>query len=354
MRFISNLRRNLHFFKYNVKPFRPRMVLSHVWRRLRSRTGGRQGFRIIDLALTYNCNFTCEHCSALTMVRDAPVLTLDDYREIVRQAKDLDVLSWNLTGGEPLLLDWLEDLIPILEPSTHYISVQTNCALLDKERAERLARLGVNCITTSLDSVDEGTHDAFRGFPGSYEQVLRAVKIAHDAGMQALIGTLVTHQNLRSRELERLIELGNEHGAIVLFNLAVPCGRWQGRHEFVLHGDDRQYLLDLMARYPMTSTDHEIGRNKVGCPAGMEKVYITPYGDVIPCPFIHVSFGNIHETPLVEIVERMHNIPYFNSYQNICVAAEDLEFHEKVMQKLPCTGNRLPVFYSEIFGPPDE
>ncbi len=36
-----------------------------------------------------------------------------------------------------------------------------------------------------------------------------------------------------------------------------------------------------------------MGRNKIGCPAGMEKIYITPYGDVIPCPFIHIGFGNI-------------------------------------------------------------
>lgn len=347
---LSTLIRKYHFFTYNVRPFRPTMVATHAWKRLMSALNLRKGFRIIDLALTYACNLKCQHCSAMVMKQRAPHLTLDDYAEIVRQAKLLDNLSWNITGGEPLLVDWLEDLIPVLEPGRHYISIQTNCSLLNEKRARLLAGLGVNCITTSLDSIDQDEHNQFRGSPTSYQEVFQGVRNAKRAGMGVLIGATITHQNLRSPQLVRLIERANQVGAIFLFNLAIPCGKWSGQSDFLLRGDDREYLRGLLRRYPRTSTDHEVGRNAVGCPAGVEKLYITPFGEVIPCPFIHVSFGNVRQTPLVEIVKRMQRVDEFSQYQPVCIAAEDSDFQARVLEKIPGAGPPYPVDHEQLYG----
>jgi MoaA/NifB/PqqE/SkfB family radical SAM enzyme len=81
---------------------------------------------------------------------------------------------------------------------------------------------------------------------------------------------------------------------------------------------------------------------------GVEKVYITPYGDVIPCPFIHVSFGNVRETPLTAIVQRMREVPRFGKYQDICVAAEDEEFQQKVMERVYDDGLPRPAPYERV------
>jgi MoaA/NifB/PqqE/SkfB family radical SAM enzyme len=149
--------------------------------------------------------------------------------------------------------------------------------------------------------------------------------------MSVLIGGVVTHQNLRSKDLEDLIKLANSLGAVFLFNIATPSGHWHDNQAVLLRADDRDYLYKLMHKYPLTSTDHEPNRNEVGCPAGTEKIYITPYGDVIPCPFIHLSFGNVRQTSLIEIVQKMRKVSQFGSYPKICVAGEDREFHQKVM-----------------------
>jgi MoaA/NifB/PqqE/SkfB family radical SAM enzyme len=272
------------------------------------------------------------------MRKDEAVLGLSDYRRIVEQAEDMDNLSFNITGGEPLLWDGLDALIPVLKPEKHYISIQTNGLLLTKERAIRLADLGVNCITTSLDSPNRNVHNRFRGSKQSYDGVLDAVKHGKKAGMQVLVGTTVTHGNLRSTELVEVIRLVNSLGAICLLNLAVPCGNWEGNRDVVLRGTDRDYLMELMDRFPATSTDHEPGRNEKGCPAAMEKVYITPYGDVLPCPFIHVSFGNIRTGRLQDIVAKMRQVPFLTGYPKICVAAEDPFFHREVLSKLKGPG----------------
>lgn len=348
-RTIANIRRRLIFLKYGLSPFRFSLVASHTLKRFASKLGVQRGFRIIDLAVTYQCNFACQHCSAEALNQDKPVMTLDHYREIVEQARALDVLSWNITGGEPLLVPWLDDLIPILKPATHYISVQTNGMLLTPARARQLAKLGVNSITTSVDAFDPGEHNAFRGHPNAHQETFLGIANARATGMQVLVAGVVTHQNLRSEKFKRLIEQANAAGAIFLFNLAVPCGNWSDNVDVTLRGTDREYLLELMDLYPATSTDHEVGRNAVGCPAGMEKIYITPFGDVIPCPFIHVAFGNVREVPLTEIVSRMQKTSYFGNYQPVCLAAEDQDFQKNVLAKVRASCTRAPVSYKEIF-----
>ena len=347
---IPELKRQFHYLRYNLKPFRFRLILTHTLKRLSSALGKQRGFRIIDLAITYRCNQFCQHCSAHPLIQDAPTLTLEEYRRIAAEAETLDLLSWNITGGEALLVDWLEDLIPILKPEIHYISVQSNCMALSEKRARRLAKLGVNCITTSLDSVHPEEHDTFRGVAGAYQKTLEGISNARRAGMQVLVGGTVTHQNIRSQDLRRLIEKANDEGAIFLYNLAVPCGKWTTNSDVILRGHDREYLRQLLARYPKSSTDHEVGRNAIGCPAGMEKMYITPYGDVIPCPFIHVRFGNVKEASLPEIVKRMRSVSFFSQYQKVCIAAEDTQFHTQVLQRVAQQEGGCPVWYKNIFG----
>lgn len=327
------------------------MVKHHVLKRLTSLIKPGHGFRIIDLAVNYDCNLSCEHCSAKVLKRQASHLNLSDYRDIVRQARELDNLSFNITGGEPLLWGDLDRLIPALEPERHYISIQTNGYLLTRKRADELSKLGVNCITTSLDSADRDTHNRFRGNPESYDRVLDAVNHAKEAGMRVLVGGTVSHDNLRSKDLEDLIRLVNSLGAIFLFNLAVPCGNWANHDAMVLRNDDRAYLARLMDKYPATSTDHEPGRNAIGCPASMEKIYITPYGDVLPCPFIHISFGNVKQARLRDIVGQMRKNPYLKGYPSICVAAEDQGFHRRVLHHINSPlGRPLPVDYRELRG----
>ena len=349
MSLLSTIKRRFYFARYAIWPFHPQLFLRHSFTRFKSILGLHKGFRVIDIALLYDCNFKCEHCSALIMKKDRPVMNLDNYKHIVQQEKALDVLAWNITGGEPLMIDWLEDLIVTLQPHRHFIAVQTNCSLLTKEKAQKLAKLGVNCITTSLDSLSPETHDQFRGFSGSHQKVFEGIRFARQAGMQTLVAITVTHQNLRSQDLIDVIKATNKEGAICLFNIAVPCGEWRGNKEIILRGDDREYLRDIMKRFPMTSTDHEIGLKNIGCPAGVEKIYITPYGDVIPCPFIPVTFGNVLEEPLTDIVKNMQSFPEYSQYQHICIAAEDEDFQKNVLDKAYTEHQSYPVCYKKIY-----
>ena len=57
----------------------------------------------------------------------------------------------------------------------------------------------------------------------------------------------------------------------------------------------------------------------LGCNA-VNRLYITPKGDVLACPFLHVKLGNIYEQSLKEIVDYGFSIKYFSDYQDLCLA----------------------------------
>ena len=61
--------------------------------------------------LTYRCPLRCVYCSNPTdWNRHADALTTDDWLRVFREAEALGVVQLNLTGGEPLLRDDLEQL----------------------------------------------------------------------------------------------------------------------------------------------------------------------------------------------------------------------------------------------------
>jgi len=76
-------------------------------------------------------------------------------------------------------------------------------------------------------------------------------------------------------------------------------------------------------------------------------VSITKYGDIMPCPYIHVSLGNFFDEPLKDIIERGLKIKHFGKHVDTCLIAEDRDFIHKYVVKT--YGRTLPVPYTEIF-----
>jgi MoaA/NifB/PqqE/SkfB family radical SAM enzyme len=86
----------------------------------------------------------------------------------------------------------------------------------------------------------------------------------------------------------------------------------------------------------------------LGCIAVKRMVSITKYGDVMPCPYIHVSLGNFFEEPLKNIIERGSRISYFGRYVDTCLIAEDRRFiRDYVADRI--YGKPLPVPHTEVF-----
>ena len=63
----------------------------------------------------------------------------------------------------------------------------------------------------------------------------------------------------------------------------------------------------------------------IGCTT-VNRIYITPVGDVLACPYVHIKIGNVFEKSLKEITDYGFRIKHFRNYSDKCLAGEDLNF----------------------------
>ena len=309
-----------------------------------------ESIAILQFQYDYKCNFACEHCdiTRLRSKKSDRFFTIDDVRELSRQADEMGLAHLVITGGEPLVFPDFDEIVKAIDPQKFYITSDTNGWYLDAERARHLKSIGVDKIQLSLDSLSAVEHDEFRHKRGSHERALKAIDACHDAGLNIIIATVVTKQRIRSQEFIDFLEFARKKGVAVFVTYAKPVGAWEGRYDLLIDKDDMNYLRELEKKYNVfTHLTPSYGLN-LGCIAVKRMVSITKFGDVMPCPYIHVSLGNFFEEPLKDIIERGMKIKCFREYIDTCLVAEDRNFINNYEAK-KIYGKPVPVPYSEVF-----
>jgi len=310
-----------------------------------------ESIAILQFQYDYRCNFRCQHCD-ITGLRDNKrekrFFTPNDVKELSRQADEMGLAQIVITGGEPLIFPDFDEVVKAINPQKFWIVSDTNGWFLDEKRAKHLKSIGVDKIQLSLDSFNAKEHDEFRRRSGSHERCLRAIDAALNAGLNLIIQTVVTKQRIRSQEFIDFLEFLNDKGVGVFVTYAKPVGEWEGNYDVLINRDDMDYLRELEKKYNVfTHLTPAYGLN-LGCIAVKRMVSITKWGDVMPCPYIHVSLGNFFEEPLKDIIERGLKIKYFGKYVDTCLIAEDRKFINDYETK-KIYGKPLPVSYSEVF-----
>lgn len=309
-----------------------------------------ESIAIIQFQYNYACNFRCQHCSVKRFQgkNNARKFTIADVKALFKQADEMGLARVTITGGEPLLFKDLDELVAAIDPNKFYINCDTNGWLLDKERALHLKSIGVDRVQISLDSFNADEHDSFRSAPGSYDRVMKAVDIALETDLAIFMQTVVTKQRLYSEEFINYIEYFNNKGIGVFVSYAKPVGSWENKFDMLVDKDDMAYMVSLEKKYNVfTHLTPGYGLH-MGCIAIKGMFSVTQYGDVLPCPYIHTSIGNVFDEPLEKIVKRGLDIKYFGEYRDTCLIAEDRHFINKyVVERI--YDKPLPVPCSRVF-----
>lgn len=341
--FLLNLR-------YAFRPGKPLLTLRLAKTLFASVILRKPPLRYVDFALDFGCNLKCDHCFATSLRREGlRKLSIGEYRDIADQCMKLGTVNFSFQGGEPLLFDNLYEIIKAFRPERNLISVTTNGTLLNDARVKELKVAGVDILTVSLDSSKAEEHDAFRGVPGSFEKTVNGIRLALKEGLRVTLGCVVTHGNLRSEGISGLIRMAEEMKVVLYIILPVPAGRWARKDDILLTEDDLAYIDGIVGKYRYLRTDFQANLGGYGCGAIKEILYITPYGDVLPCPFIHISIGNVMEEPIASIRERGLGNRYFKAYHNRCLASTDAEFIKTYLSRT-FHSPKLPLKWDEAFG----
>ena len=309
---------------------------------------GEYGLQLVELNYQNMCNFKCEHCFSKNLDSGKRSLTVKDVKKLADQAHELGVWQWHLQGGEPMVWEDLDDVLEAINPERFHVFITSNGWLLTKDKAEKLARSGVDKVSVSIDSFNAEKHDAFRHQPGAYDRAVQALFNVKEAGMQANINTCVTHQNVQSQELLNIIEFARDSGFTILFLIATSSGAWAGKTDMLINEADRKYLERLKKKYPFVHRDiYPLFNHDWGCRTMNGLVYITPEGDLLSCPFIHIKIGNILDEPLKDILTRGWKVKHFRDFNDKCLAGEDQNFIGKYMSK--AIGKKGTVPFDDAF-----
>lgn len=311
-----------------------------------------ESIAIVRVEYDYTCNFSCQHCCIRGFQtgnnRGKRSFTPADIHELARQADALGLAHFVITGGEPLVFPDFDEIVKAIDPQKFYITSDTNGWLLDEKRAKHLKSIGVDKIQLSLDNLIPSEHDAFRRKPGSHARAMSAIDAAKKAGLQIIIQTVVWKQRVRSQELIDFLEFGKKNDIGIYISYAKPVGAWEGKFDVLCSKADMDYIRGLEKKYNVfTHLTPSYGLD-LGCIAVKRMISLTKYGDVMPCPYIHISLGNFFTEPLKDIIDRGMSIKWFAKHTDTCLSAVDRTFIREVEAK-KLYGKQPPVPYSEVF-----
>jgi len=108
-------------------------------------------------------------------------------------------------------------------------------------------------------------------------------------------------------------------GFLIQFIVPKPSGGWLGKFEQAFTENDLNIIRKKVNLYnndknykdypAILSQAVEEDENHFGCTAGgVDRFYINAKGDVQPCEFLNISFGNIQDENFLKIYERMRNV----------------------------------------------
>jgi len=298
--------------------------------------------------ITQACDLACVHCRASAQPDRHPMeLTTSEGKRLIDQIANLKVPVFVLTGGDPLKRPDIFELIGHARTMGVRVSLTPSATpLLTREMVVRLKQAGLARLAVSMDGACAGTHDAFRGMPGSFARTLDAIRWANENGLPVQINTTFSRRNVA--EIDDLVAL-MESLQITLWSVffLVPTGR--GKLSDLLNAEEfeqifaRLYTLSKTASFDIKTTEAQhyrrfllqqrvaerksgtepassqqkaadaIGRAPRGLNDGKGFVFVSHTGEVFPSGFMPLSAGNVRQQELAAIYR---DSPLFRSLRD--------------------------------------
>src|SRR5216684_574565 len=152
----------------------------------------------LRISVTDRCNFRCVYCMPkevfgreYAFLERSQLLSLEEIARVANVFAQLGVRTVRITGGEPLVRRNVEHLVELLAQIPNLeLALTTNGALLP-QKAEALARAGLDRVTVSLDSVDDATFRALNDVDFPVDRVLEGIAAAAAAGLRVKVNAVV-------------------------------------------------------------------------------------------------------------------------------------------------------------------
>ncbi len=263
-----------------------------------------------QIGLTSACPQNCSYCYNKNRV--GRQMDTETIKRVITELKKMGVVWLGFTGGEPLLN---KDIVDIVK------SAGNDCALklfttgtnLTEQLASDLREAGLLYVSVSLDHWQEDEHDRARGCQGAYKTALRALDIFKNTeGIHISVSAVVSKDMLQKNQVEEFIQFLlklNIHE--VWLSEAKPSGEAFWKKDAVITAEEQRHLIELQDKYNKSGKvtinylGHFESKEHFGCNAGNKMVYVDAFGEVSPCVFTPMTFGNVRDKSVQAIFSEM-------------------------------------------------
>ncbi len=197
--------------------------------------------RDLRISVTDRCNFRCTYCMPkevfgpdFTFLGRGDLLSYEEIARLTRIFVAHGVEKVRLTGGEPLVRRDLDSLVRMLRnvEGLRDLTLTTNGSLL-RAQAQKLKDAGLQRITVSLDSLDDGVFKEMNDVGVPVATVLDGIAAAAEAGLHPIKINAVVQRGVNDHTIVELARHFRGSGHILRFIEYMDVGAtngWQLEH----------------------------------------------------------------------------------------------------------------------------
>lgn len=202
----------------------------------------------LRVSLTDRCNLRCVYCmpeEGIEKKHHDDIIRFEEALKVVKVCSTLGIRKIRYTGGEPLILKGIDELIfntsriPLIDD----ISITTNGILL-YDAADSLKQAGLNRVNISLDTMDEDKYRMItRG--GDIKKVFSAIDKCINIGLNPVKLNVVLIRGINDGEVKDFMNLIKELPVHVRFIELMPIGEGKKLYKHgVIESDEIIESLD--------------------------------------------------------------------------------------------------------------
>ncbi len=306
----------------------------------------------VQWRLTDLCNLKCKHCYLGN--KNNVELSSSELIKIANKIISANVMEVTLTGGEPLMVKVLPELIYMFLNKNILVNVFTNGMLTESliEKFNMMPNRSNLRFNISIDGLQE-THENIRGI-GTYQKLINNIKLLVANGYIVTTNTTLTALNyteipqlilamkqigVRTFQISNLINLGwaIENDYLKMDKEKTVIFESKIRELSEVCNDDFRFLYSPIPNNTAKENPtvfkiekgkiEQIGTDIWRCGAGKGKITISVNGDVLCCPFFsNYIIGNILDDDLENIWNNSvrhkfnHYLNKINGRKRICAA----------------------------------
>jgi len=305
------------FLRMLRKPKAAVNSVRRVWSFYRDKTTEAPPLSVV-WEITNACDAHCGFCDTHGLHKSQGGPSEETSVKIARSLGEGGVTMVGISGGEPLLVPHLVQILRELRAHNIEVSICTNGSQLAK-MADTLIEEGVHAITVSVDGINAEEHNQIRGHKTLFERIEKGIAAfeAHPRGKDIALRVrfVITPDNFH--QVIPFAELWKERVSEVVFQPVQNHGTGDTHHftgdTFTFEQQKRarfdEVMSELANRHPEYNTPFyrkmpeflfspQTLKNSFHCLVPALAVKVLAHGDVVTCSDSKQILGNLTRTSL--------------------------------------------------------